>query len=272
MPTGRRILLAVVAALAATSGCNGATAGAPERAADASMAGMDSASGDGSGDTNESSDTGGGGSTDAAGADGPNGGDGSGFDGGAGEAGSCSNPTAPVPSSRIPTYVALSPEQGACTPAEISNVVAACASTGTTRASCNAYLPSVSASCAACLALSDAGMLGGAGGALWFDYEGQYIGLNEPACLGVEGNMACASAYSNIIQCPHSAGCQTCATQADFDACFSQVAGPGGVCASYETTYLQACGGDSALSAGGACSTSADVLSVLCGNGSGDGG
>jgi hypothetical protein len=119
--------------------------------------------------------------------------------------------------------------------------------------------------------LTDAGMLGGAGGALWFDYDGDFIGMNAPACIAIEGSTACASAYDEVIQCAHSAGCQDCATQASFDTCWNEVAGTNGACASYEASYPSACANDTALG-NGPCTTSVGALSILCGNGSGDGG
>ncbi len=85
----------------------------------------------------------------------------------------------------------------------------------------------------------------------------------------------CASAYQDIVQCIVASGCESCTDSASYQACLNIILGTGGACATYYSTYQSACAADVAdggLLNGGVCSTTAEILSVICGNGSGDGG
>jgi hypothetical protein len=122
--------------------------------------------------------------------------------------------------------------------------------------------------------VTDAGTATGQGG-IWL-YQGGNIGPNVPGCLDKKGMSACASAYDAVIECLVAAGCSTCTDPTSETACQNTIFGTGGACQSYYAAYQSSCGPDFAdgglLNAGGPCSTEPDVLSVICGNGSGDGG
>jgi len=90
-----------------------------------------------------------------------------------------------------------------------------------------------------------------------------------------DGNATCAAPYDEAVQCLVAAGCGTCTTETEFDTCEQIVLGNGGACESYAQAEQSSCAAEVADGGslnGGPCSDDPSVLSVICGNGSGDGG
>lgn len=202
------------------------------------------------------------------------------MDSGSDAGATCANPATTVPASEIPPYQPVMQVIGACSGAELAGYVTACDSSTSTGPTCNAWFSgdASSTACQDCLfgpiTGSDPPMLTGQGG-IWIDYQGNNIGGNAPGCLDLKGMSGCASAYQNIIQCIVASGCESCADGPSYQACLNIILNTGGACATYYSTYQSSCAADNAdggLLNGGVCSTTADVLSVICGNGSGDGG
>lgn len=165
---------------------------------------------------------------------------------------------------------------GACSATDISGYIMNCDSTSASNTTCSTWFGSAPAACASCLVGpttgSDPGTPTGQG-AIWLDYQGNNIGANVPGCLDKEGMNACATAYQNIIECIVAAGCLQCTDQTSFNSCEQTVLAGG--CKMYLAPAQSACNTDLAdggLLNGGPCTTDQDVISVLCGNGSGDGG
>jgi hypothetical protein len=169
--------------------------------------------------------------------------------------------------------------KGACTGADISGYIAACESAGSTTTTCTNWFNGAPTACTNCLAgpttgTGDAAVYTGQGG-LWLYPQGDILGANIPGCLALEGMGACASAEQNAIECIEAAGCDLCTDQASADACQGAVVATGGACSMYLAPWQTSCGPDFAdggLLNGGPCTTDTQVLSVICGNGSGDGG
>jgi hypothetical protein len=127
-----------------------------------------------------------------------------------------------------------------------------------------------------CLGVSDAGTPDRSG-ALWYDWQGNVIGANAAGCDAImDGNSNCAVPYNAAVQCLIAAGCGTCPTQTEFQTCQQQVFASGGGCAGYLQPAQTACmndfGADGGALNNGPCSDDTQVLSIICGNGSGDGG
>ncbi len=167
-------------------------------------------------------------------------------------------------------------EIGACSATDISGFISACDSASGTTTACNAWYAGARPSCVSCLGVTDAGPPNPSG-ALWYDWQGNFIGANAPGCDAlVDGNTGCASPYDSAVQCLLAAGCETCTTQTEFTTCQQVVFGTGGACSSYLPPAQTACNTDFAADGGalnnGPCSTDTQILSVICGNGSGDGG
>jgi hypothetical protein len=165
---------------------------------------------------------------------------------------------------------------GACSASDISGYIAACDVAGATMTTCSNWFTSAPAACATCLVgpETDAGAPTRQGG-VWYDYQYDNIGPNLPGCLDKKGMSACASAYSDIVQCLVASGCGTCTDSPSETACQMKIFATGGACYSYVAAYESSCAPDFAdggLLNGGPCTTTPDVLSVICGNGSGDGG
>ncbi len=168
---------------------------------------------------------------------------------------------------------------GACSATDLSGYITACDSMGATNSTCSTWFGSAPAACATCLVGpttgSDPGTPTGQGG-IWLDYQGNNIGANVPGCLDKEGMNACAVAYQNLVECIVAAGCLQCTTQTDFNNCETTVAvSSSGACHQYVAPFQSGCAADNAdggLLNGGVCSTDLQVLSVICGNGTGDGG
>ena len=121
--------------------------------------------------------------------------------------------------------------------------------------------------------MTDAGTATGQGG-IWI-YKNDNIGPNYPGCLALKGMSACASAYDAVVECLYAAGCGTCTDPTSEQTCQQTIFGTGGACSTYYATFGSACATDVAdggLLNGGPCTTDPEVLSVICGNGSGDGG
>jgi hypothetical protein len=157
-------------------------------------------------------------------------------------------------------------QKGACSASDIAGFISACDSSSSTQAACSNWYQGASPTCLGCLGASDAGTT--TTGGLWLDSQGNVIGANAPGCDAiVDGNTTCAAPYDEVGQCLFAAGCGACTTQTDFDSCAQQVLGNGGACNSYEVRAMSACSTDY-----GVCSSDTGVLSVICGNGSGDGG
>jgi hypothetical protein len=176
----------------------------------------------------------------------------------------------------MPPYQPVVQVIGACSGSDIAGYLTACDSTGSTNMTCNTWFTGAPVACANCLVgpATDAGTFTRQGG-IWFDYQYDNIGPNYPGCLDKKGMSACAIAYDALVQCFVASGCNACMDQTSLTACQQKIFGPGGVCQSYVAPYETSCGPDNAdggLLNGGACTTNADVLSVICGNGSGDGG
>ena len=104
------------------------------------------------------------------------------------------------------------------------------------------------------------------------------LGGNGPGCIalvGGSGGVTCAQAYEPWIQCLAQSGCFTCADNATFQTCGGIIVGTGGACATQYSSFQSACAtelADGGVANGGACSNDTQILSVICGNGSGDGG
>jgi hypothetical protein len=185
-----------------------------------------------------------------------------------------------VPSSEITAYMNVMQVKGACTGNDIAGYVAGCLSQTSTSATCGAWFNGdASTACQNCLVgptttQGDAQVPTGQGG-VWF-WQGLNLGSNFPGCLALEGATACAQAYAQLDECFVAAGCGDCTTSTVM-ACEQTIFGTGGACASYYAPYKSACpqsdfadGG--VAGPGGACSDDQAVLSVICGNGTGDGG
>jgi hypothetical protein len=180
-----------------------------------------------------------------------------------------------VPSSEIPPYMNVVQQKGACSASEIAGFISACDSSASTQTTCNNWYHGASLTCLGCLGVTDAGTT--TTGGLWLDYQGNFIGANAPGCDAiVDGNTTCAAPYDEAVQCLFAAGCGACTAQTDFNNCEQQVLGNGGACGSYLMPVNSACNADFGADGGalnnGVCSTDTGVLSVICGNGSGDGG
>jgi hypothetical protein len=178
----------------------------------------------------------------------------------------------------IPAYMTVMQTIGACSGTDISGYITACDSTSATNSTCNTWFTSAPAACANCLVGpttgGDPGNPTGQGG-IWVDASGQNIGANVPGCLDKEGQNACATAYQSFVECLFSAGCGQCTDQTSFNSCQTTVTATGGACKTYLTSAQSACStlaADGGLLNGGACSSDPQVLSVICGNGTGDGG
>jgi hypothetical protein len=175
----------------------------------------------------------------------------------------------------VPPYQPVVQVIGACSASDITNYIAACDAPTSTNTTCNAWFSGdASAACMNCLVgpVTDAGATGQGG--IWI-YQGSNIGPNVPGCLDKKGMSSCASAYDAVVECLYAAGCGTCTDQNSEQTCQTTIFGTNGACRSYLVTYQSACAADVAdggLLNGGPCSTDPDVLSVICGNGSGDGG
>jgi hypothetical protein len=188
---------------------------------------------------------------------------------------SCTTPATSVPSSEIPPYVSVSQQVGACSAMDIATFITACDSATASSTSCNSWFSTASPSCVSCLGSPDAGPP--RSGGLWYDGQGNFIGANAPGCDAiVDGNGNCASPYDAAVQCLLAAGCGTCTTQSQYQTCEQQVFGSGGACETYLGPTNTACMADFEADGGalndGLCSSDAQILSVICGNGSGDGG
>jgi hypothetical protein len=171
--------------------------------------------------------------------------------------------------------VAVVQMKGACTSSDIAGFITACDSPNSTAPGCNSWFQGASPTCLSCFGVTDAGI--SRTGGLDTDYQGNLIGANYAGCLAIEdGNTACASAYENASECLVAAGCFTCINeQQQFSMCVqTAIIAPSGACHGYIGPYQSACMAD--LANGGAlngpCSDDTTVLSVICGNGSGDGG
>ena len=174
------------------------------------------------------------------------------------------------------------PAAGACTGAEIAGYVAGCL-TGGSQAACTAWFNSATMACGVCIApamqAADGALVPTNTGAIVYDYNSNNIGPNYPGCIAIKdttGGTACAQAYWAFYQCLDATGCLlTCTTTAAFQTCEQTVATGSGACASKYTAQQTACAADFAdggVGNGGVCSNDTEVLSVICGNGSGDGG
>jgi len=200
-----------------------------------------------------------------------------GADGGSGP--SCNAVASSVPASEIPTYMPVAQVVGACSATDIADYALACDSPSATNADCENWFASAPAACQSCLVGpvvgADPGTPTGQGG-IWLDAAGENIGANVPGCLDKEGMNACATAYQNLVECFYSAGCAACTDQSSYDSCRMAVTAKGGACATYLTSAQGACNANTVdgglLGTGGACSTDQGVISVICGNGTGDGG
>jgi hypothetical protein len=164
--------------------------------------------------------------------------------------------------------------KGACSASDIAGFITACDSASSTPTECNTWFQSASPTCLSCLGSTDGGItrLGG----LDTDFMGDFLGGNAAGCVAiVDGNTTCASAYEEAVQCLAASGCLMCTDQTSYQSCAQTVFANGGACHGYIVTYQSACAADMADGGafmGGPCSDDTGVLSVICGNGSGDGG
>jgi len=167
---------------------------------------------------------------------------------------------------------------GACTGTEIGAYVAGCLTAG---GNCSTAVGSLSTGCGNCLFASvqigDAQVP--ATGGLLFNYNASAnLGPNYPGCIALKGGSAgaaCAAAYEPLIQCIDASGCDTCTDTGTFQTCYQTIATGSGPCATDYNNEQTACAAeiaDGGVANGGVCTTDTEVLSVICGNGSGDGG
>ncbi len=274
----RRIListsiLTIAASFSFAQGCSSSSGGGTTSSSGSSSGSENDATGSSSGVSGSSSGTG----DDATGSSSGTS-SGSGSSGGADGPDMCTAPLSTVPASTIPGYMPVMQTIGACAATDISGYITACDSTTATNTTCNTWFTSAPAACATCLVGPTTG--GDPGnptgqGAIWVDNAGQNIGANVPGCLDKQAMNACAVAYQNAIECIFSAGCGDCMDQTSFNSCQNTVLAKGGGCNSYVAPVQNSCGADLAdggLLQGGACSTDQQVISVICGNGTGDGG
>lgn len=268
----RRIVISSLVTSIATSvsfasGCSSGSAGTGSSSGGTSEAGGDTRSGSSSG---ASGSSGGGDATSSSGGS------------GVGDAGgSCTMPASTVPSSDITTYMTVVQVKGACTSAEIASYYAACLGPSDSQQACAAWFANDAGSlgCQNCLigpltTQGDAQAPTGQGG-VWF-WNDINLGANLPGCLALEGETGCAQAYTPADECFVLAGCSSCATQSATSTCQQTIFGTGGACAAYSGPYMTSCaaadGEGGVHTAGGACADDISILSVICGNGSGDGG
>ena len=277
----RRILittsiLTVAASFSFAQGCSSSSGGGTSSGSGSSSGGENDATGSSSGSASSSSGSVG---DDATGSS--SGGSGS-SSGGVGDASGdgpdlCTSPLSTVPAGMITGYMTVMQTIGACTGTDISGFITACNSSTASDTACNTWFNGAPQNCANCLigpvTGGDPGNPTGQGG-IWF-WNMENIGVNFPGCMDKEGQTACATAYANLAECIYAAGCLQCADQTSFDSCQNTVAA--GACKSYVAPYQNACPQSDFADGGvagptGACGTDQGVLSVICGNGSGDGG
>jgi hypothetical protein len=179
-----------------------------------------------------------------------------------------------VPPSEVLPYENVVQMKGACTPGDIASFIKDCDSPYSTGVTCNTWFQGASPTCLSCLGATDAGI--SRTGGLDSDYQGNFLGTNLAGCVAiVDGNSNCASAYENVVQCLAASGCFQCTDQASFQSCEMMVFSSSAACRSYIAAYQSACMADMADGGsynGGPCTDDTGVLSVICGNGSGDGG
>jgi hypothetical protein len=173
--------------------------------------------------------------------------------------------------------------KGACSGAQLSSFMASCFSTTATTTACQTFQSdSANLGCVDCLfGVTDAGTASNTGGVL-LDYTLSYFfESNQPGCIAIEdptNGPACAQALEPLDQCDYDAcgSNAACNTTALYDACVQTANAAGGACATYLNAAQTPCvayfGLDAGLGSTGVCSTNQDVISVICGNGSGDGG
>jgi hypothetical protein len=164
--------------------------------------------------------------------------------------------------------------KGACTASEIAGFINTCDATAL-HGPCNTWFQGASPTCVSCLfGSTDAGI--SRTGGLDTDYLGEFYGGNYAGCLAiVNGSTTCASAYEEASQCYAASSCFSCMDQTSWQKCEATIFASGGACHSYIVPYQSACAADLADGGalmGGPCSDDTAVLSVICGNGSGDGG
>jgi hypothetical protein len=196
-------------------------------------------------------------------------GDGGGADDGGADGGACS----PVPVSNAPPYAAVKQMLNACSSAQISAFLAACApATGyeppslwpPSTADCNAWqTDSTNKTCLGCLAGNPPNT-----GALLLNSSNQIIDENLPGCIALKDTTngpACAMVLEPDLQCAH-ASCASCGDQTSFDTCRQATLGSGGPCNSEANSVKKSLCykvGPATMS----CASTQQVINVICGAG-----
>ena len=265
------LLSASILALAASTGCSSSSSSVPFTNP-GNDSGVEQGDGGGGGAT-DGSMTGddGGGSTTDSGAGGGNDAHATG-DGATGAADAATSCTAATSVPTPPMYTPVT-HQSACSMADVTAWVTACASQTATNASCSSWFQTAAnATCGACIEPSPT-TDGGAPpvtGATIYDQNGNPY-VNVSACVALtDMNTTCAAPLEQLLVCHYDACgsdyCLTTATQAQYDACAQ--ASDTGACSTYHTAAAP-CGADQVDGGalGGACSTINDIITKICGNG-----
>jgi hypothetical protein len=181
---------------------------------------------------------------------------------GSSSGGSSSGCTPPATVTGVPTYTPVT-AQKACSMADVTSFIADCDSATATQTTCMAWAPAAAdTNCAACIEPANMATTG----ATIYDANGDAF-TNQPGCVQLtDGNSTCAAPLYQALVCLNDA-CGSCTTQTDYDAC-EQTALMGACSA--ENTALSACQTDLAdggSANGGACSTTAEIIYKICGNG-----
>ena len=172
----------------------------------------------------------------------------------------------------IPPYSTVT-QQSACSMADVSAFIAACAASNTP-GPCTAWFTS-NPTCGSCIEPADDSAAGDNGGALLFDAIGQTF-LNAAGCVQlVDGNTTCAAPLQELTLCEVDA-CDSVACQAATSTVYQdcQTSADQGPCTSQVTAANAGCGGAD-YAEGGALSvcdpsTAAGMVAILytiCGNG-----
>jgi hypothetical protein len=284
----RRILittsiLTVAASFSLASGCSSSSNGGGSSSSSSGSSGGEDSSGSSSGVSGSSS----GSTEDSGGSSGSSSGTGSSSGSDASSGPNCTSPSSSVPASDIPAYTAPTAHPGACAGTDIQNYITACESTTSSDTTCSTWFSGAPAACVSCLipttGSGDAAVPTNAGG-LMLDSMGNNLGANLSGCLSIKGGSGdtCPAAYWAADQCFVAAGCATnpsatvMCMQSDVTSCEKTIFGTGGACNMYYTPFSSDCTADlntdGGLGDGGACTGDLAILSVICGNGSGDGG
>jgi hypothetical protein len=171
--------------------------------------------------------------------------------------------------------VTVRQQLNACSQAQITAFITACASSTATMPTCQTWFQdSTNATCAGCIEPSNGGTPTNTGATLT-DAGG--TSFNVPGCVALTdatNGPACAVALAPLSECGDAA-CSDClqsttATSAELQQCYQTAEGTGGACATYYSTAASSCaieypadGGG----AGGSCNNVTFIVNKICGSG-----